>query len=382
MVDTNIEYPNTNEQADSVWPQSIGQLMKLVPDAIIMIDVQQRIIRFNDGAEVMFGYKRNEIYRQPLALLIPERYQTHHDQYVEDYMHGDNRSTRAMDRGDLYALRKDGSEFPIEATISSLSTPEGKVAIVIVREISVRKEQEAAILERNAELDAFAHTVAHDLKAPMHHMLGFSTLLYDEIQAIENEQFQHLKKYVQYIQRAAVKAGNIINELLLLASIRQEDVQLQVLDMDLIVKEALKRLELEIDAARATIHLPAIWPQALGHPAWIEEIWTNYLSNGVKYSGTPPMLTLSATKLNDGFVRFMVADNGNGVPSEKHDLLFAPFTRLDRVRAEGHGLGLSIVRRIADKVGGRVGLLNQKNNGACFYFDLPAANSNSNNQQQ
>jgi PAS domain S-box-containing protein len=375
MVDTNTDHnnrANNHNPNEPLWPENIGQLMQFVPDAIIMINRQQQIVRFNNGAEEMFGYQHNEVQGQPVDMLLPQRFRHHHKHHVDDYMAGEEeRSTKAMERGDLYALHKDGTEFPIEATLTTLSTPHGRLAVVIVREISERKAYEAAILERNAELDAFAHTVAHDLKGPLHHMLGFSTLLSDEVSAIPGETGEALHKYVSYIQRAAVKAGNIINELLLLASIRREDVKLTALDTKRIIQEALKRLEIEITMAEAVVHVAESWPPALGHPEWIEEIWINYISNGVKYSGSPPTLSLDAMVLDDGFVRFMVKDNGSGIPPEKEDLIFAPFTRLDRIRAEGHGLGLSIVRRIADKLGGRVGYINQDTGGACFYFDLP-----------
>lgn len=378
MVDSNTHNSHSSEQQTYNPPllqENISQLMQLVPDAIIIVNHAQRIIHFNLGAEKTFGYSQTEIYNQPLSILLPERYHHSHDAYVKDYMQGNNRSTDAMERGgQLYACRKNGEEFPIEATITTLETADGKIGAVILREISQRKAYEAAILERNAELDAFAHTVAHDLKGPLHHMLGFSTVLHDDLSLLDAQEFAALQKYASYIQRAAVKAGNIINELLLLASVRREDVEPIKLDMDIIVNEAIKRLELEIAAASAVIHLPAgnLWPDVLGHPAWIEEIWINYISNAIKYSGTPPEITLSATPLTDGFVRFMVIDNGNGVPPEKHDLLFAPFTRLDVIRTEGHGLGLSIVRRITDKLGGRAGLLDTNGDGAHFYFDLPA----------
>ena len=111
----------------------------------------------------------------------------------------------------------------------------------------------------------------------------------------------------------------------------------------------------------------------LGYAPWVEEIWVNYLSNGLKYGGSPPYLELGAALQPDGFVKFWVTDNGNGIPLEDQARLFAEFVRLEVARVEGHGLGLSIVRRITDKLGGTVGMDSQLGEGSTFYFTLPAS---------
>jgi signal transduction histidine kinase len=110
---------------------------------------------------------------------------------------------------------------------------------------------------------------------------------------------------------------------------------------------------------------------AVGHGAWIEEIWVNYISNAVKYGGTPPHIELGATPGN-GSVTFWVRDNGTGIPADKVNQLFKPFTRLDEARAKGYGLGLSIVKIIADRLGGEVGVLGNPDGGSTFFFTLPA----------
>ena len=115
------------------------------------------------------------------------------------------------------------------------------------------------------------------------------------------------------------------------------------------------------------------WPRALGHAAWVEEVWANYLSNAIKYGGQPPRVMLGAEPQQDGMVRYWVRDNGPGLAPEDQARLFTPFTRLDQVRVKGHGLGLSIVRRIVEKLGGQVGVESQLGQGSTFFFILPAA---------
>ncbi|MBC7869758.1 MAG: sensor histidine kinase, partial [Chitinophagaceae bacterium] len=113
------------------------------------------------------------------------------------------------------------------------------------------------------------------------------------------------------------------------------------------------------------------WPLAAGYAPWVEEVWTNYLSNALKYGGKPPSIELGADEQPDGMVRFWVRDNGNGLTPEEQTRVFTPFTRLNQVKVEGHGLGLSVVQRIVDKLGGQVGLESSVGQGSIFSFTLP-----------
>jgi two-component system sensor histidine kinase/response regulator len=151
-------------------------------------------------------------------------------------------------------------------------------------------------------------------------------------------------------------------------------VEAMPLDIGCIVDEARQRLAHMIAESKAEIILPQDWPLASGYAPWVEEVWANYLSNALKYGGRPPRIELGATEQSDGWVRFWVRDNGPGLTPEQQARLFAPFTRLDRVRAQGHGLGLSIVRRIVEKLGGSVGVESSgvPGQGSVFYFTLPA----------
>lgn len=127
-----------------------------------------------------------------------------------------------------------------------------------------------------------------------------------------------------------------------------------------------------ITDTQAEIKVPATWPIVLGHAPWIEEVWVNYLSNAIKYGGAPPYVEVGADMQADGTVRLWVRDNGDGIAPDVQARLFTPFTRLDQARARGYGLGLSIVRRIVEKMGGQVGMtsLGQPGQGSLFYFTL------------
>lgn len=225
---------------------------------------------------------------------------------------------------------------------------------------------------RNEELDAFAHTVAHDLKGSLSVIVGFVELLQEDYATIPAET---LDKYLHDIKRRGHKMGDIIEELLLLAQVPKMEIQMELLDMAHIVNEALLRMGHEIEGKQARIVLPDTWPEALGYGPWIEEVWLNYLSNAIRYGGQPPHVELGATELPDDQVRFWIRDNGAGLAPQAQARLFTPFTRLDQDHATGYGLGLSIVRRIVEKLDGQVGVESQVGQGSTFTFTLRAAQS-------
>jgi len=225
---------------------------------------------------------------------------------------------------------------------------------------------------RNAELDAFAHTVAHDLKNPVGVVLGYAELLQNDATALSPLQVE----CAQRIVRGAYKLNDIIEGLLVLAGARHKPVEFKPLDMGSIVAETQQRLLKMIEEYRPEIvvPLPVAWPVAMGYALWVEEVWTNYLSNALKYGGQPPRLELGADLLDGGKqVRFWVQDNGPGLSPAEQARLFTPFTRIHTSRAEGHGLGLSIVQRIVERQSGQAGVESEPGQGSRFFFTLPAA---------
>ncbi|MBN1217595.1 MAG: hybrid sensor histidine kinase/response regulator [Anaerolineae bacterium] len=226
---------------------------------------------------------------------------------------------------------------------------------------------------RNEELNAFAHTVAHDLQNPLSLIIGYADSLDEGYDLMTREE---VELCTGSILEASRKMNNIIEELLLLAGVRQQEVEPEpIFNMSVLVAESRERLTTLIKEYRAEIIVPDDWPVALGYGPWIEEVWTNYISNAIKYGGHPPRVEIGATTQENGQVHFWVQDNGPGLTAEEQARLFTPFTRLDQVRAKGHGLGLSIVRRIVEKLGGQVGIESEHvpGRGCIFSFTLPAA---------
>jgi two-component system sensor histidine kinase/response regulator len=237
-----------------------------------------------------------------------------------------------------------------------------------------RSKDIISLRERNEELDAFAHSVAHDLKNPLSVLIGVAEFLVEDHAAMPADE---LEDHLNSIISRGRKAVSIVDDLLLLSSIRTDQVSLEPLDMAAVVAEAQDRLEQRIVAHHATLVLPETWPVAVGYPPWVEQVWVNYIDNAIKYGGRPPVMRLGSDTLPDGRVKFWVHDNGNGLTRDEQLKLFVPLTRLNHLRVQGYGLGLSIVRRIVEKLDGYVGVESPglPGQGCRFFFVLPSADS-------
>jgi two-component system, sensor histidine kinase and response regulator len=241
--------------------------------------------------------------------------------------------------------------------------------------LTIRRLQQS-LEERIKELDAFAHTVAHDLKNPLAAVIGY-------VQLIESLNMgalpENARMALAVISQNSYKMSSIINELLTLASVRNlNDIAIGPLMMGRIVNDTMTRLSRLIETSGAEIALPQRWPVAHGYGPWVEEVWANYISNAIKYGGTPPQIELGADRIVDDnqrpCIRFWIRDNGRGMAEAELGQLFREFSRLDQHRSlEGHGLGLSIVQRIVKKLGGSVGVESTVGSGSSFSFILPAA---------
>lgn len=241
------------------------------------------------------------------------------------------------------------------------------------RHLQQQLQTHATELEkRNMELDAFARTVAHDLKNPLNAIIGYTDMLIGEC-TLGKPPDEEMIETLHLVDRAGRKMVNIIEALLLLAGVsKQVRVEVEVLNMTHIIEQVRQRLGYMIKEYQAEIHLPQTWPVAMGYAPWVEEVWANYMSNGLKYGGKPPYLELGATQENDHkMIRFWIRDHGHGLTTEAQMQLFTPFTRLHKDSAEGHGLGLSIVQQVVEKLGGKVGVETKLGEGSLFYFTLP-----------
>ncbi len=230
--------------------------------------------------------------------------------------------------------------------------------------------EDAAILQaHNDELDAFAHTVAHDLKNPLAVIITTADVI-DHVTDLSKDE---LRGFLKNMKAVAFEMNGIIESLLLLAEVRKVEAPRETLNMAEIVADVHKRLDPMIKEYRGRLTQPRNWPCAVGYGPWIKEVWANYISNALKYGGPSPRVELGANYESNGMIRFWTRDKGAGVPPEIRASLFTPFSKRRKSRKEGNGLGLSIVLRIVQKLGGQVGVESNGGRGSVFYFTLPAA---------
>ena len=274
-------------------------------------------------------------------------------------------------RGEFHNRHKNGTLFWEFASISPIRDADGVVThyVAVKEDITERKRIEEERERLIQELDAFAHTVAHDLKSPLGAVLGFADLLSKDRAGMNPAELQEC---LDAIAESARKMHGIIEELLLLAGVRKAEVPTRPIDMKHVVAGAWSRLTVLVKEHDPEFIVPETWAPSAGHGPWIEEVGANYLSNALKYGGRPPRVVLGSEQLCDGRSRFWVDDNGPGLTAEQRERLFTPFTRLHQVRATGQGLGLSIVRRIMEKLCGEAWVESEPGKGSRFGFTLPS----------
>jgi PAS domain S-box-containing protein len=382
-IQTTIEmalYKHQMEKKVRDSEQWLSTTLRSIGDGVIATDAHGLVKFVNPVASLLTGWTQEEALGQAITRIVTiteEKSGAPFDNPVMGALAG-NRVV--VLEADCVLVAKDGSMIPIDDSAAPIRDDSGRVigAVMVFRDITERRraaralqQQAADLQEQNGELDAFAHTVAHDLKDPLNLVIGFSDLLAEDHADLPPDE---VERCLRTVSTTARRMDSIIDELFLLSQVRKVQVQPEPLDMKQVVMAAHDRLLHLITARQAQIIWPKTWPRAVGHAPWVEEVWVNLLSNAVKYGGQPPRIELGAEK-QANMVRFWVHDNGNGVPPGDQEQLFRPFTRLGQTKAKGHGLGLSVVRRIMDRLGGKVGVESSglPGQGSLFYFLLPHA---------
>lgn len=351
-----------------IMPAAHRQIIHVMSDAVIVLDAQERLIEANPAAERLLNLKAANVIGKPISALIPS-----HRDVIERFRGVTNQQ-------DELTIGSGETRRTYDFTISALQNRAGQLTgrVVVLREVTRLKQAEAAarhyaaeLEQRNQELDAFSHTIAHDLKGPLSGVMGYADiLLMFEI----NNLTPQGRVYAAEIARSARKMEQMITELLRLASLRNLSDSLVTVDMQLTVEAALTRLRHDIDQRGVAITIEPDLPPALGQALWVEEVLANLVSNAVKYIGKDnpqPWIRIGGCRMDD-LVRYEVQDNGLGIAPEDQASLFEMFARFHTGEASGLGLGLSIVLRIVNRLGGQVGVESEPGQGSTFWFTLPA----------
>ena len=274
--------------------------------------------------------------------------------------------------GVLELVNKRGGLFSADdQVVAETLASAAALAIDKARLFASLSERTTELQNRNEELDAFAHTVAHDLKTPLALILGYADLLRDGYEILAPTE---IEENLDQIIDSSTRMHHIIEALLALAGVRSgNDIVVEPLNMSEIVQEVMQRLSFTLRQYDATVHLLSPWPTVVGYGPWVQEVWYNYMANAIKYGGRPPILTLGHDEQVEGQVRFWVHDNGPGLAAVAQDLFKLGVRAPNASGQSGHGLGLSIVKRIVERLNGSVGIESEQGAGSTFWFTLPAA---------
>lgn len=355
------------------------RLLENTPDAMVITDHNGIIQLVNARIEQLFGYSREEMIGQPVELMVPDRQRPAHTGHRAAFF--GSPQARPMGAGlELWGRRKDGTEVPVEISLSPLETEEGVWATAAIRDISERKAAEQKLasyakdLERsNAELEQFAYVASHDLQAPLRSIVGFGQLL----QADYKGRFDaDADTYIGFMVNSAGQMQSLIRDLLTYSRIGRGSALGGSADCGQVLAEVLAQLRPLIQERNALItHDPL--PEVACAPLELGQIFQNLIGNAIKFqnAGSRPLIHIGAQR--DGeFWRLSVRDNGIGIDARYRERIFHMFQRLHTPdKFEGTGIGLAICRKIVLRHGGRLWVESEPGRGSTFYFTFAGSAS-------
>ena len=358
-------------------------LLESTPDAIIMANQTGRIVLANSQAERLFGYERGEMLGTLVELLLPGRYRGSHVGHRSAYF-GQPR-TRSMGAGlELYGLRKDGSEFPVEISLSPLKTDGGTLVMSAIRDITSRKAIEHSLQEKNVELeraneakDRFLASMSHELRTPLNGIIGFAEFLSDGKPGPLNDK---QKEYLGDILNSGRHLLHLINDMLDLVKIQAGRVDLALERFS--IRDAIREVCTGVHplAVSKAIELTVNIDDGIGFVTLDEQrfkqILYNLLSNALKFTDEGGHVSMDVTPAGKDRFHMVVSDDGIGIRAEDISRLFTEFEQLETGTARrfgGTGLGLALTRKLVELHGGAIDVESEFGKGSRFGVILPMA---------
>lgn len=401
ITSTDITELKLAERAVRESEERLGGIVASAMDAIITIDEAQRVVLFNAAAENMFGYAAQNVIGQSINRFVPPRFHRTHSEDIRQFSHT-NTTSRAMGRlGELTAIRADGTEFPIEASISQTAAAGKRLFTVILRDITERKQMENALSQErnllasrvaertanlsqaNAELaranrlkDEFLSNMSHELRTPLNAILNLSESLQEGVYGEINSQ-QH--ETLRIVGESGQHLLELINDILDLSKIEAGKVQLLLTTVNIeTISQAAVRMSRETalkKQLRLSLEIAPQIPNLIADERRLKQILVNLLGNAVKF--TPDGGQVGLEVVHDAAaeaLRFTIWDTGIGIAPEHLSHLFKPFVQLDSTLSRqysGTGLGLALVRRLVELHGGSISVASTPGQGSRFSFTLP-----------
>jgi PAS domain S-box-containing protein len=356
-------------------------LLEAAPDAMVVVNQGGEIVLLNVQAEKQFGYRRDELVGQMVKNIIPEGFA---ERLVADALRSDEDAlAQQIGTGiELIAQRKDGSEFPIELMLSPLESAEGILVTAAIRDITMRREAEAHLLEKvdelnrsNVELGQFAYIASHDLQEPLRMVASYTQLL---SRRYKGKLDADADEFIAFAVDGASRMQRLIQDLLAYSRVGTKGQDLLDTSSEDAFSQALVNLRGAIEASGALVtHDPL--PSVMADEMQLTQLFQNLVGNAIKYQGAGiPHVHISAAKYGAKKWTFSVQDDGLGIDSQYFDKIFGMFQRLHkREEFAGTGIGLAICKKIVERHGGMISVESQLGQGSKFSFALAASGEKS-----
>jgi PAS domain S-box-containing protein len=382
--------------------QNYRKILEAAPDAMVLLNGRGDIVLVNAQAERMFGSSRDILLRQNISLLLPERFRGGYLEQAAALANSDSPGTGAP--AELFGLRADGAEFPIELTLSPFETEEGLLLLNAIRDVTERKEQERRTRQLEitaAEAEAaskaksmFLSTMSHEIRTPMNAILGYSQLMLRD-PTLGPEAKANLK----IVTRSGEHLLNVINQVLDMAKIEAGGIQLtpQTINLPGLLRdlEAMFRLRAEANAVNFEVLAGGeSIRNIVADEGRIRQVLINLLGNAFKFTERGRITLRVALHYRSGqydrsgnyqntgefqnedrlWLTAQVEDTGIGMTAEEQSKLFQPFVQGQagqHIRHGGTGLGLAISRGVVQRMGGAITVTSQPGEGSTFRFEIP-----------
>ena len=363
--------------------ERFGSITRSANEAILSANSLGLVLSWNPSAQRIFGYKAREILGKPLTVLIPERYRQSHEEGFKRVCDG-GKPKIVGKTVQLFGLRKDGTEFPLDLSLSSWESGGELFFAATMRDITERKETEAALKHAKDEADLankakseFLSSMSHELRTPLNAILGFGQLLqFNPKEPLTESQGSS----VDLILKGGNHLLELINDILDLARIEAGKVNFSIesIEVSAVIGECLSLVSSM--AERKGVSVEIVKTEA-GSGLFetdftrIKQVMLNLLSNAIKYNRDDGKVTIRIDDTGTGFQRISVIDTGFGIPPESQGDLFKPFNRLgaEKTGIEGTGIGLVVCKQLVESMHGKIGMESKDGAGSTFWFEMPSS---------